>query len=327
MDGPTRTLPPAIKIGLSSSLPLLPEPLFRLPAQGSGAASCATLVSDNSISVLSRMEFADQYKGASGGKPIAFCREGFFDVLLIDTGVSSAVCTAVRVAAGWALTAGHCVRKQIDKVRIFQPTPETSKCLERAPKSTDHPADVCKMTALPRQIHPARRRHRDRPRADQIAGDKSRSATIISFDASKPFEMTLAGSGQSPAGAEGRLRVGWTEIHEKEALEAMAGGVEYGGLIGPLVTIERDASDNAALRSWSCPGDSGAPFYAGQIFGWEDEPHNVAAINVRGTAEHAGCRPQVEEGTNTGFVFLHQAKVRTWLCDTTQKAIEMCKTP
>jgi hypothetical protein len=311
VDG-TQPVPVNIGNSVSKSLPLLPMP----PVSGGAATNCASrpIVPP---SVLSPVEFGKLYAEAQADKPIVFCRDGFSDVLLIDTGGPNGICTAVRVAASWALTARHCVREQPESVRIFQPTPETLKCLEANPLSG------CNLMALERKLHPV-------PADVDIdlalisipEKQSARSATIIPFDTGKPFEMTLAGFGQSAGSAAGRLRVGWTGIHEEEALKAMGKGGKVS--VGPLVTIERNAGD-AALRSWSCPGDSGAPFFAGRVFGWADEPHNVVAINVSGSAENAGCRPKVEDGTNTGFVFLHQAEVRKWLCTTTGNAIEMCK--
>lgn len=311
VDG-TQPLPRSFGDSPSKSLPVLPMP----PVSGGAATSCAS-PPIAPPSILSPVEFGKLYADAQADKPIVFCRDGFLDVLLIDAGGANGVCTAVRVAASWALTARHCVNKDPESVRIFQPTPATLKCLEANPLAD------CNLAALERKFFPVPADVDIDLALINIPEDRSvRSATIIPFDAGKPFEMTLAGFGQSAGRAAGLLRVGWTEVHEEETLKAMGKGGKI--TLGPLVTIERKAGD-AALRSWSCPGDSGAPFFAGRVFGWADEPHNVVAINVRGTAEGAGCRPKVEDGTNTGFVFLHQAEVRKWLCSTTGNAIEMCK--
>ena len=84
---------------------------------------------------------------------------------------------------------------------------------------------------------------------------------------------------------------------------------------------------NKRPGTWACRGDSGAPVFAGRIFGYSNEAHLIAAIVSESSfATLARCAPNAaEEDDKTVVVSLMHPIVRSWLCDKTDRALEMCK--
>jgi urea transport system substrate-binding protein len=308
-----------------SSVPILPSPITQDTPNGK------ICVADGQ-SAASGPQFGGQGRGtAPGQKPPAYCRDGFLDILLLDTG-TGAVCSGVRIGAAWALTARHCVENWSKGTgRVFQPTPQSVQCLETVDASKGHPGDLCKMDVVPRgeAITPSADAKLDIALVP-VSNGGPRHASVKKFDARpmNSLEITLAGYGASPGAPAGRLRVGWTEIRRKETLLAMADSATPGAGPSPpipIIYINPDYSTDR-LVSWSCGGDSGAPLFAGRVFGWAGETHNVAAINVEGTiGTKESCSPLgPREGDITSFVFLQNDAVRQWLCTATKDELDVC---
>jgi len=271
---------------------------------------------------------------------VPFCRDGFGDVVLVDLAKPGApldeqVCSGVRLAPDWVLTAQHCVKDWTSTAgRIFVIPPGKASCLEGLDNPAQHPGAACGTEI--RNGQPIEAPERQNGTKIDLAlipvkAAPGRRATVVRFDTSRPFEVTLGGFGRSPGGAPGRLRVGWSRIVAQRALAAMTTETATDAEGEPLdsVPIEFGTVDygNDRLSSWICGGDSGGPVFAGRIFGYANEPHQVAAIMVGSTFRSDRCSPAAPTQSGGDFhrvVSLLERPVREWLCRTTANVLPVC---
>jgi Trypsin len=331
-------------------IPVLPTPDVKpIPGQSGGQCQAPDDVAGRTPTAIDFAKKNRALMGASGtGSP--YCRDGFSDVVLLDrakpqpAAISEQVCSGVRIASNWILTAQHCVQYWTATTgRIFLLPAGAAKCLDDSTRGVRHPGDeACGLKLVKRagtaEAAPTRSNGLKIDLAlIPVEADASladfRTASVTRFDASRPFEVTLAGFGESLGNPPGHFRVGWSHVLAPKALAAMTTGTDGDGNPLPSVPIEFKAADygNDRLVSWSCGGDSGGPVFAGRVFGYAREPHNVAAIIVEGSLAKERCRADAPQtlgavSDTDRVVSLLEPGVRDWLCSPNRRnALPICR--
>ncbi|MGY4512108.1 hypothetical protein ACVIN2_005562 [Bradyrhizobium sp. USDA 3650] len=273
--------------------------------------------------------------------PPPYCREGFLDVVLIDTGdetqpVGDRVCSGVRVGGEWVLTAKHCVAKwTATRGRVFALTNGVFDCLDHPPSTDKHPGESCSLPVVGRDGQPTPAEDGSRKidlalvRVLAPAGTSSPpSAKVRKFVQSGSLEITLAGFGASPGKMPGTLRVGWSRIVDATALRSMTEETELNmAEVAVPIRFTQRSYGSGSPGSWACKGDSGSPIFAGRVFGYKDEPHLVAGIVTDSSfVTAARCASDAPtQGDSTKIVPLMHPVVRQWLCSTTSNNLDLCR--
>jgi hypothetical protein len=144
-----------------------------------------------------------------------------------------------------------------------------------------------------------------------------------------PAEVTLAGFGIGPKGEQaGKLRVGWSRISDQATVNLMfVDTTQTTRDLGVDIIFKMKAYGTDSPGSWACGGDSGAPLFAGRVFGYSGEPHMVTSIVSRSVFSEPGrCeKSAVTDQDSTTVVSLMLPAVSQWLCETTKRSLDICK--
>lgn len=320
----------------SDSAPILAAPTLVAAAAGPDSRGSAQRCATPTTPTIPMM---DAFQRATSPPP--YCREGFKDVVLIDTGdeeqdVRDRVCSGVRVGSEWVLTAKHCVASWTDaRGRVFALTNAAYECLDHPPSTGKHPGESCSLPVIERNGQPTPAE--DSPRKIDLAlirvlapRDTSSlsSAKVRKFAQSGALEITLAGFGAAPGTAPGTLRVGWSRIVDVTALQSMSEETELNmAEVAVPIRFTQQSYGSGSPGSWACKGDSGSPVFAGRVFGYRNEPHLVAGIVTQSSfVTAARCASDAAvQGDSTKIVPLMHPEIRKWLCSTTNNNLDLCR--
>jgi hypothetical protein len=220
--------------------------------------------------------------------------------------------------------------------RVFELKLGSADCLDQTTMQGRHPGEACGLNVVERKGMPVMgptvsSRDVDIALVPVIApaNGAPRIAAIRRTNLKSPVDITLAGFGDAPNNtAAGRLRVGYTRIIEDKVVVAMATGLN-GNRQEPLVPIvfKNKFYRGSNQDSWACRGDSGAPLFAGRVFGYLNESHVVAAIVSRSSfLNEARCNTGTAvDDDSQQVVTLMDPTVSRWLCDTTRRSLDICK--
>jgi urea transport system substrate-binding protein len=334
--GEGTTPAPAANQTSANSPAILPAPSLAEAADTS-AGSSRKCMPPPSTAIPSTDQF---FKSST---PIPYCQDGFKDVLLLDTADLSKlpqqrICSGVRIAESWVLTAKHCVERWTENSgRIFALLDGSPACLDRRQSPSKHPGDECSLPILGRQGMPtaapsASGREVDLAliRVGRQAGQPLPPiASIRKMTLTAPAEITLAGFGAAPNGdPAGKLRVGWSRISDPAAVGLLFTDDSQTTLpLSVRIVFTTSSYGKNSPGSWACGGDSGAPLFAGRIFGYKGEPHVVTSIVSESSLfDPNRCKKEaVAEDDSTAVVSLMHPAVSKWLCSVTEQSLDICK--
>lgn len=306
----------AVQAGIT--LPALPQP--------SETDMCK--FPDGAVSIPSDDAFLKLYlasvKENEGRSSVPYCREGFADVVIMDTGrpKGDSLCSGVLLRGGWVLTAKHCIGDELRSGGVFQIPANQVDCLRRNsadPENWEHPAKKCRLKPVDVDLNRA---------AAMTEGDLAiippqegvrvqRGADITKVHDRPRALVTFAGYGASTVigeDKEGLLRVGWGIADWRESSRDATSidivGVSPGGL---------------RRSTTPCGGDSGGPAFLGRIFGYDNERHELFGLVVSRTNKDNGCKREGAIDTSTTIVPLQSSTVLNWVCKQTGKAVTACR--
>ncbi|MDA9476879.1 hypothetical protein XI03_20790 [Bradyrhizobium sp. CCBAU 65884] len=255
----------------SDSAPILAAPTMMETATGTDSAGSARRCATPTSPSIPTM---DEFQRSTNSR--VYCREGFQDVVLIDTGdetqaVRDRVCSGVRVGSGRVLTAKHCLAKWTPtRGRIFELMEGAFGCLDRPLSPDEHPGERCGLPLVERNGQPPQAedsaRKIDLALIRVLAPPDARAlslAKVRRFVQSGTLEITLAWFGAAPGSAAGTRRVGWSRI-DATALRSLIDDTDLNTAeIAVPIRFTQRSYGAGSPGSCACKGDSGSPSLPG----------------------------------------------------------------